>query len=242
MRGLGRQGIPVGVIDDEHSIARFSRFATFAQSVAGLRDEEATIEALLELGRRRRLDGWVLYPTRDETVAAFSRHRDRLSTCFRVPTPSWETVQWIWNKANTYTLASSLGIPTPRTWYPRSVRDLDEIASALPLVVKPAVKENFYYATKAKAWRADSKEELGRLFEKASGHLEAGEVMVQDLIPGGGSQQFAYCAFFKDGQSVSSMIVRRARQHPSEFGRASTYVETVEAPEIEAYSLRFLRR
>lgn len=241
VRGLGRQGVPVGVIDDEHSIAQFSRFATFAQSVAGLRDEETTIEALLELGRRRRLEGWVLYPTRDETVAAFSRHRERLAACFRVPTPSWEAIQWVWNKANTYALANNLGIPTPRTWYPRAVRDLDEMASALPLVVKPAVKDKFYYATKAKAWRADSTEELARLFEKAAPHLEPGQVMVQDLIPGGGSQQFAYCAFFKDGHAVSSMVVRRARQHPSEFGRASTFVETVDAPEIEEHSLKFLR-
>ena len=79
VRGLGRQGIPVGVIDDEHSIARFSRYATFGQSTPDLRDEETTVEALLELGRRGPLDGWVLYPTRDETVAAISRHRERLS-------------------------------------------------------------------------------------------------------------------------------------------------------------------
>jgi predicted ATP-grasp superfamily ATP-dependent carboligase len=37
------------------------------------------------------------------------------------------------------------------------------------------------------------------------------------------------------------MTCRRRRQHPPEFGRASTYVETVEAPEIEQLSERFLR-
>jgi predicted ATP-grasp superfamily ATP-dependent carboligase len=36
------------------------------------------------------------------------------------------------------------------------------------------------------------------------------------------------------------MTVRRRRQHPSDFGRASTYVETVELPELEKPSLRFL--
>src|ERR1035438_9386086 len=65
--------------------------------------------------------------------------------------------------------------------------------------------------------------------------------MVQELIPGGGSQQFSYCAFFRDGEAVGKMVVRRRRQHPLQFGRASTYVETVDIPLIEELSERFLR-
>ena len=37
------------------------------------------------------------------------------------------------------------------------------------------------------------------------------------------------------------MTVRRRRQHPSDFGRASTFVETVELPELAELSGRFLR-
>jgi predicted ATP-grasp superfamily ATP-dependent carboligase len=65
--------------------------------------------------------------------------------------------------------------------------------------------------------------------------------MIQDLIPGDGRQQFAYCAFFKEGEAIGSMVVRRARQHPPEFGRASTFVETIELPLLEELSARFLR-
>jgi D-aspartate ligase len=73
------------------------------------------------------------------------------------------------------------------------------------------------------------------------GVVDADEVMIQELIPGNGEMQLAYCAFFKDGQAPASMTVRRLRQHPMEFGRASTYVETVAHPEVEELSLRFLR-
>ena len=65
--------------------------------------------------------------------------------------------------------------------------------------------------------------------------------MIQDFIPGDGRQQFAYCAFFKQGRALGSMVVRRTRQHPPEFGRASTFVETVELPLLEELSERFLR-
>ncbi len=241
VRSLGRHGVPVCVIDDEHSIARFSRYATQSVRTASLRDERETVEIVCDVGRRLGLDGWVLYPTRDETVAAFSRYRALLSERFRVPTPDWSTMQWVWDKRNTYRMASELDIPTPRTWYTNSVDEVEAIEVDGPLAIKPAIKEHFVYATKAKAWRANTKAELRQLFDRAATHVGPGEVMIQDLIPGGGEQQFAYCAFFKDGRAMASMVVRRRRQHPPEFGRASTFVEAIELPILETLSERFLR-
>lgn len=49
------------------------------------------------------------------------------------------------------------------------------------------------------------------------------------------------CAFFRDGQAQGTLIVRRLRQHPREFGRAATYVETTEVAEVAELSERFLR-
>ena len=241
VRSLGRRGVPVCIIDDEYSISRFSKYATHAVPVPSLRDERQTVEAVLEAGRRLNLEGWVLYPTRDETVAAFARYRSRLAEFFRVPTSDWETMQWVWDKRNTYRLANELGIPTPKTWYPRGVEDTEQIRDDPPFAVKPAIKEHFFYATKAKAWRANNRAELKELFLRAEAQVGPGEVMIQDLIPGDGEQQFAYCAFFKEGQAIGSMVVRRRRQHPPEFGRASTFVETIELAPLEELSERFLR-
>jgi predicted ATP-grasp superfamily ATP-dependent carboligase len=241
VRSLGRQGVPVCVIDDEHSIARFSHYTTHFVGTKSLFDQRRCVEAVLETGRRLDLRGWVLYPTRDETVAAFSHYRVPLAKFFRVPTPAWTIAKWAWDKRNTHRLATDLGIPTARTWYPRTVGELDQIQAEPPFAVKPAIKEHFIYATKAKAWRANNRSELRELFRQAFELVGPGEVMIQDLIPGGGDRQLAYCAFFKGGQSVGSMVVRRTRQHPPEFGRASTFVETIEHPELESLSERFLR-
>jgi predicted ATP-grasp superfamily ATP-dependent carboligase len=174
-------------------------------------------------------------------VAAFSRNRTQLAQHFRVPTPEWQTVRWAWDKRNTYRLADELAIPTPRTWYPQRLEDLDRIHADPPFVIKPAIKEHFFYATKAKAWRADTRSELAERFQQAVALTGAGEIMVQELIPGDGAQQFSYCAFFKDGVGIASMVARRRRQHPPEFGRASTFVETTDLPLLELLSERFLR-
>jgi D-aspartate ligase len=241
VRSLGRHGVPVCVIDDEHSISKHSRYATFSVRVRNLRDDDATVKTLMELGEQLQLKGWVLFPTRDEQVAAISRHRSMLSEWFRVPAPEWNTIRWMWDKRNTYQLANELGIPFPKTWFPQNLQDLDQIDGPFPLALKPAIKEHFFYATKAKAWRANNKSELRELFQRACCVTEAGEVLVQDLIPGDGRHQFAYCAFFKEGRAIGSMVSRRRRQHPHEFGRASTFVETIDLPALETLSERFLK-
>jgi D-aspartate ligase len=243
VRSLGRQGIPVCIVDDELSISRYSRYSTNFVKVADLHDERVTVDSLLEIGKRLNLDGWVLYPTREELVAAFSRNRNELSELFRVPTPGWDSVQWAWDKRNTYRLATELGIPIPVTHYPQNIDELSELDGfAPPFAIKPAIKEHFVYAAKAKAWCANSHSELRDLFKKASKLVTPSEIMVQEVIPGGGTQQFAYCAFFRDGQAVGKMVAQRRRQHPLQFGRASTYVETVHVPIVEELSERFLRR
>jgi D-aspartate ligase len=242
VRSLGRRGVPVCVVDDEYSISRFSRYCTHFVKVESLREEQATVDQLLKIGKELALQGSVLYPTREELVAAFSHKRLALAGVFRVPTGGWESVQWAWDKRNAYRLAQELSIPTPITRYPANVADLEELDGLEPpFAIKPAIKEHFVYATKAKAWRADSHSELRTLFLKATELVGPGEVMVQELIPGGGAQQFAYCAFFRDGEPVGKMVAHRWRQHPLQFGRASTYVESVDIPVLEELSERFLR-
>jgi D-aspartate ligase len=240
-RSLGRLGIPVYMLEDQHSIATYSRFADKVIRVQDLRDHEKTVDSVMEVGERLNLQGWILFPTRDENVAAFSLHRERLNQCFRVTTPPWQTTKWAWNKNNTYALADELGIPCPRTWIAGSVDELGALESWLPLAVKPAVKENFFYATGAKAWRANTPQQLRKLYTDALRRVPAEEVMIQEIIPGDGDRQFSYCAFFKNGEAHSTLMARRLRQYPREFGRAATYVESVDMPEIEELSLRFLR-
>jgi predicted ATP-grasp superfamily ATP-dependent carboligase len=174
-------------------------------------------------------------------VAAVSLHREELSSVFKVTTPDWETTKWVWNKKNTYDLAKQLDIPCPETFNPRSEEELEPLFAKLPLAVKPAVKENFFYATGAKAWRANTPDELRQLFAAARAQIPLDELLVQEIVPGDGTSQYSYCAFFRDGEAHSSLVARRLRQHPYEFGRAATYVESTSSPEIETLSERFLK-
>ncbi len=241
VRSLGRRGVSVLILDDERSISRWSRFASGAVRVPSLRTDEDALTALSQVARTHDVRGWLVFATREETVAALAKHRDELLGQFRIATPPWDVTRWAWDKRNTYARAAELGIATPRTWHVSSAADLELVDGDPPFVIKPAIKERFIYATGAKAWRADTRSELRLRFGEAAKLIGSDEVMIQELVPGSGECQLAYCALFKNGRSLASMTVRRLRQHPVEFGRASTFVETIDCPELQQTSDRFLR-
>jgi predicted ATP-grasp superfamily ATP-dependent carboligase len=109
-----------------------------------------------------------------------------------------------------------------------------------PVVLKPASREKFNRLTAAKAWRADNLKTLMALYDEACHLLPAEMLMVQEVIPGGGEAQFSYAALCEEGRPLASLVARRSRQFPMDFGRASTYVETVNDPGIAAPAVRFL--
>ena len=83
-RSLGRRGIPVYVLEDQLSVSQWSRYVSRVIRVKNIRSERATVDAVLEVGQKFGLKGWVLYPTRDEHVGGFPRFRKELSEFFQI--------------------------------------------------------------------------------------------------------------------------------------------------------------
>ena len=240
VRSLGRRGIPVCVIDDEPSISRWSRFTTRTVRCPNLHDEQSTVAALIDTADRFELHDWIVFPTRDETVSALARNRERLSEYLAIQTPGWECIKHACDKRETYRLAKQIGIPIPMTWMPTSLDDLLAV-DTFPAVVKPALKDHFVRTTGAKAWRVDSQDELVDAWRRAERVVGPDGAIVQELVPGGSETIFGYCALFSGTEVLASMVVRYGRQHPPDFGRSATWVETVDLPDLEQPSTAFLR-
>src|SRR5579875_3742159 len=84
-RSLGRRGIPVVVMDDERSVGRHSRYVSAFFKWPDLRTEEGTVAGLLALAEHHPVQGWVIFPTREETVATLAQQRDLLLEHFLIP-------------------------------------------------------------------------------------------------------------------------------------------------------------
>jgi len=239
-RSLGRRGIPVWVLyEDGQLLATFSRYARRSLPWQP-GDEAARVAFLMNLASKYGLDRWVLFPTGDETAALVARHHTELMERFRVTIPPWDTLQWAYDKRLTYRLADELDVSYPWTFYPTSRNDLAEADCSFPVILKPAFRRTFNRFTAAKAWRVNDRRSLLARYDEACALVEPEILMVQEWIPGWGEAQFSYAAVCQDGRPLASLVARRLRQFPMDFGRASTCVETVDEPAVVDPSVRML--
>jgi D-aspartate ligase len=241
VRSLGRRGVPVRVVrSDEHVVATASRYAGAPLAWPLDSPESERVAYLLELAERERLGGWVLIPTHDEEAALVARHHARLAEYYRVPTPPWEILRAAYDKRRTHELGAQLGLRQPWTVFPAGADDLALAEGRFPVVVKPAYKESANRLTVDKAWRADDAAELRRRYAEACELVDPSILMLQELIPGDGAAQLSYAALCRDGEVLASLTACRARQFPMDFGRASSYVETIEDAAVERDARRLL--
>jgi predicted ATP-grasp superfamily ATP-dependent carboligase/cation diffusion facilitator CzcD-associated flavoprotein CzcO len=239
VRSLGRNHIPVWALVDDYKLAAASRYCLRSFPWLNTVDEKQ-VDYLLELCRKHGLEGWMLFPSGDERVAMIARNHELLSQYFRLTTPDWETVRWAYDKRLTYQMAEQLGLGYPWTFHPHTREELGDLQHPFPLIVKPAFKHGVNTLTYQKAWAAKDKDELLRLYDKAVKLVDPSAVMIQELIPGGGQNQFSYGALCSEGRPIASLVAQRTRQYPVDFGRTSCFVQTVDMPAVETAATRFL--
>jgi predicted ATP-grasp superfamily ATP-dependent carboligase len=240
VRSLGRHKIPVVVLQDEHASAAVSRY-TKRHMPWPMSTEADQLDFLKSLSETGEFDGWTVYPTTDETAALLARNAACLSQRYCLTTPSWAAMEWAYDKRLTYELAAKLGIDHPKTYRPTNREDVLSLDCTFPAILKPAIKDRVNKFTSARAWPVANREELVDQYVEASRLVDPDVIMIQELVPGGGKSQFSFVALCVDGSPLAYGVARRARQYPVDFGHGSTYVETVEQPEIEEPSRRLLK-
>jgi predicted ATP-grasp superfamily ATP-dependent carboligase len=242
IRSLAEEGIPIFLLEYERSIARYSRYVSrYATNCSLLSNEGNSFpEYLISLAKNESLDGWVLFPNSDECVKLLSIHRDALQNWYRNPVPPWEIVSKFYYKQQAYEIAEKISIPIPRFYRATSlegflIQDMD-----FPVVLKPACKERYFPQARKKAVRADNRKEFETEYRRMSSIIDSSEIVVQELIEGGPKNLFSYATVFDGKRPLAGMMARRSRQHPMDFGQATTYAESVHIPELRALATKLL--
>lgn len=241
IRTLGRKGIPVVVLDKDHCIGKYSRYTKRFSKTPDPSDEETYVEFLISLAENEHIHGWVVFPNSDETVYVLSKHKKVLSKYYRIPTPDWDIIKHVYIKKNTYQLAEGEGIPVPKSYHAMNMDELLSQEIEFPVVMKPSIRDHFYGKAKSKAYLVKTRDKLKNTYERMCEFIDPSEVLVQEFIPGGPKNLYSFCPFFKEGKVITSVMGRRARQHPMDFGHASTFVECVDIPRMRELGEKFLR-
>jgi len=236
-RSLGAHGIPVWVIDAVRSIAHFSRYTK--RSIISNRDP---VQLLMEEGHKHNLKDWVVFPVADSHVELLAAHHATLSSIYQITTPPEDVAKFALDKRLTYRTAAELGIATPWTRVIRSSTEVDAKNLPYPVILKPAINHHFVPHTNVKALSVDNAADFHRQFAEMSKTIPAEEILIQERIPGGGENQFSCAALCKEGQAYATLIARRTRQYPLDFGNASSFVETIDQPVVEADGRKWLER
>lgn len=240
VQSLGRQGIDVWVVHESRGVADVSRYARRTIRFPTGADD-SKVDFLLELGRRHALEGWVLFPTSDKIAAICARNRDVLGAVFRPTTPPWEVYRYAHDKQLTERLAAEIGVPSPRMWE-LGLAGAADIDCRFPAILKPTVKEERNALTVEKAWRVEDRAELAARYAAALQLLPADQIMLQELIPGDGTNQLSFAALACDGEVICSVVARRTRQIPMDIGRVSTFVETIDDADVRSLGRRVVAR
>lgn len=238
-RELQPLGVPVWFVTDDNVLPRFSRHVHRSLTWAGTDDPAAAAAFLEDAADRFGLKNYILVASADAEVEFVSRQYDRLSRTFVLTLPPWEQLEWACEKARAYERAIELGIGVPSIFSVRSWEEATRLALQFPIVLKPSSRVARNAFTLAKAWKIERAEDFLPAFGRAAGHVGVENVVIQELVPGGGECQFSYAALWNEGRPVAEFAARRTRQFPVEFGFTSTFVETVDAPDVVEAGRRF---
>jgi predicted ATP-grasp superfamily ATP-dependent carboligase len=203
-------------------------------------NDETKIDFLLELSAKNNLEGWLLIPTDDGAVTLASRYHNILASEYRMAVPPWETLSGVCDKRQLNDLAQKLGISYPWSAWPQNRAELADLDCPFPVILKPAIRPEGGSLAIPKAWPAENRRSLLARYDEACALIPAENLMVQEIVPGNGESQFSYAALCKNGHPIASVVARRTRQYPRDFGQFSTYVETVEQPLILEPSKKLL--
>jgi predicted ATP-grasp superfamily ATP-dependent carboligase/acetyltransferase-like isoleucine patch superfamily enzyme/CelD/BcsL family acetyltransferase involved in cellulose biosynthesis len=239
VRSLGRQGIPVWVAQGDDVLAGSSRYATRKLQWPET-SEDDQIAFLVRLADEHQLQDWALFPTSDHTASLVSRNHALLATKYRLTTSPWPIYSAAQDKRLAYARAEEIGIGVPRTWYPESDAEVQTLDVSFPAILKPAGITALNAFTIAKAWRIDDRAALLARYAEARELVPPGCVLIQELIPGGGECQLSFAGVCRDGEVLASLTAQRTRQIPADFGRASTFVETIDRRDVHELAARLL--
>ncbi|UXS41974.1 polysaccharide deacetylase family protein [Agrobacterium tumefaciens] len=226
-RSLGALNVPVYYLTHDSPLPGWSRFVRETIRWAGPHDAGA-LPFLRQMADKHGLKGCLLVPSGDGEVQLVAQHREELSSLYKIILPDWTALQWLCEKPLLYQRAAELGVSIPRTYALASAADIDTLDILFPVILKPNMGGGDTTIARAKVIRADDRHALKTAFADASEEIGAGNVVVQELIPGGGESQFSYAALWLNGEPVAEFTARRARQYPVDFGYTSTSVEVVD--------------
>lgn len=249
---LGRRGIPVyGIDPDPRNPARVTRHARHIVCPNWAVSEDAAIEFLINFARTLGSKP-VLFPVREDVLEMVSRRKASLLSSYEIALPAHDIVDSLLKKDRLRDLALQHGIPIPLTYIPRSVADVEAIATQVdyPVLLKPT--ERMHWAEtiigdllraspldgKAKVTLCYSAGELLTKYQTIAAHDS--RLLIQEVIPGPETHLTIFSSYLnRHSDMVAHHVRHKIRTVPVGYGACSS-VRSCHRPQVYEIAYRFL--
>jgi D-aspartate ligase len=186
IRGFGRRNIPVIYLDfEQSSIVKYSKYITVRLKSPNPADSETEyINALLDFGRLTK-DRMIIIPASDREVLILAKYKQKLEKFYGLPVSPFETTQKLVNKKEFYKWLIHEKISHPKTYFPKSIDDLQVIAHTVPYpyVIKPVYSHIFQEKFGQKCFIVNTARDLDQAVRRLQ-TTPGLEVVIQEVVPG----------------------------------------------------------
>jgi D-aspartate ligase len=239
IRILGKNGLNAAVLDE--SRLNLSSFSIYCKEFIKCKNENL-LNTLIDLKKNKRFQKCVIFPTNDFHVSILSQNKSLLEPVFICAVENWNVVKNFHFKNNAYNLVSKLKIPISKTFQINNLDELKKINIKYPCIIKPNVMHTFFKEEKKKVIKCLDQSELIKSFNSLLSKYKITDLLVQEIIEGNNNNQFSVGVFSIKGEIISSITACRARQHPIDFGNATSFAITTEEPILLNYARNIIQK
>jgi predicted ATP-grasp superfamily ATP-dependent carboligase len=238
IRSLGNKGYTVGVVAHHRmAIGFFSKHCHKKHIISTLDNKAVFIENLIKILKKDSYD--VLLPIGYPQTAWISEYADKLKPYVRIPIAPWDKIQIFQDKEKTQTLAKSLDIPTPKTFYLNPLMqdqysiEIDSISEKInyPVVLKYKNEGENHAIIYAK-----NKEALKHEYLKLATERPHDLPMIQEYLDGEG---VGFFALYDNGVCKQYFMHERIREYPVSGG-SSCCAQSIDNEQLKYYGLKIL--
>ena len=224
IRSLGRQGIPITASSNTTVVkGLWSKYVTHRLRAPSSENPQEVVDWLIENAKNNLFE--IFLPVGDDYMWIAAHYNGILSKYMKIPIASKEVVDITLFKEQTYKSCERYSIPYPKTYFIKSIDEVNNLANKIeyPVIIKSRI--SFGVTPRIKGVLIKNSKELLRKyvlskpadFLRGYNHIEY--PLIQEFIPGGMRNLYTVSTFMnKKSHPVAIFCGRKIRQLPVDAG------------------------
>jgi len=237
VRYLDKEAIEVSVIGtSKFDVSFHSKCCKKAIIGPNPMNEDSYIRFLKQVVQNESFD--ILIPVGYQTAEIIAENKNMLEPSVKIELAGYENIKTALSKRESYELAEKLGVPHPKTVYPQTYGEVEEMACDLDY---PAVIKGLFESGKTMVDYALSKKDLSIKYYKMcrQNNLREGTLpMIQEYI-GNDPCTYGFAALYQKGSCKRIFMHKEIRSYPIGGGSGTRLCSYYDSS-LKEYGMRLL--